>query len=107
MAAHIDSLMERDPQRKLFGPFPAMAFAHLGRLCGESFCERMGSCSRRKMSKSRTSLKDNTLEMLALLEMNKDFYFKGCDLVKKGLMTIELDKVEDVFYDMEKGEISV
>ena len=76
----ITRLIKENSDHKKYGPFPAMAYAHLGRLLGESVCERTGSLTKRLMDKRSTSLGDEKLDQRATLNFNQNFYERAVEV---------------------------
>ena len=70
-------IMETDEGGHLYKLIPLMAtasYGQIGALNAESYCERVLSCANDVLTKGmNTVLKDEELELLVILRMNRDF----------------------------------
>ena len=66
-------IQEGDPVQKTYGYIPRMAHGVVGALNSEGFCERMLSAAGQVLTEGNTMLKDEEMEKLTLLRMNKKF----------------------------------
>ena len=68
--------METDDGGHLYKLIPLMAtasYGQIGALNAESYCERVLRCAGHVLTEGNTLLKDEELEMLVILRMNRDF----------------------------------